>query len=257
MTGFKLSRISTIAGATCLLATGCFQLSDLTTEGTRAASQAPTAVAAVDPDQPRARGKLPEQRLLAATSVPVEIEAAGRTPDADHPAAAVIDRLGQKTMAILSDASLTQAERQNFFQDLLADNIDIPMLARFLAGRHWRRASPEQRQAYVSAFTDFMLQVFARQLGGAQLDAFDVLGSKPVGRKDIVVLTRLHRGGKLIRVDWRLRRRDDRFRVIDITAEGISMALTRRQEFAAIIQASGGRFDGLIIKLRQFASKAS
>ena len=50
---------------------------------------------------------------------------------------------------------------------------------------------------------------------------------------------------------------NNRFLVIDVTAGGVSMALTRRQEFAAIIQANGGHFDGLITKLQEFVSNAS
>ncbi len=207
---------------------------------------------------PSAVAKPPMRRgTVVAGRTPVDPAPETGPPIADSSAVEVIGRLGRMTMAVLSDPAKSPAERQKFFQELLADQVDIPMLAKFLAGRHWRRASAAQRTAYVSAFTDFMLQVFARQLGGAELDAFEVLGSKPAGRRDVMVMSRLHRGGKPVEVEWRLRRRDNRFLVIDVTAEGVSMALTRRQEFAAIIRANGGRFDSLITKLREFVSKAS
>ena len=207
---------------------------------------------------PSAVAKPPMRRgTVVAGRTPVDPAPETGPPIADSSAVEVIDRLSRMTMAVLSDPAKSPAERQKFFQELLADQVDIPMLAKFLAGRHWRRASAAQRTAYVSAFTDFMLQVFARQLGGAELDAFEVLGSKSVGRRDVMVMSRLHRGGKPVKVEWRLRRRDNRFLVIDVTAEGVSMALTRRQEFAAIIRANGGRFDSLIAKLQEFVSKAS
>ncbi len=195
--------------------------------------------------------------MVVASRTPVDPAPETGEPTPDSSAAEVIGQLGRKTMAVMSDPSKTPAERQKYFQRLLANHVDIPMLAKFLAGRHWRRASTKQRTAYVSAFTDFMLQVFARQLGGARLDGFEVLGSKPVGRRDVMVMSRLDRGGKPLKVEWRLRRRNNRFLVIDVTAGGVSMALTRRQEFAAIIQANGGHFDGLITKLQEFVSNAS
>ena len=196
-------------------------------------------------------------RMVVASRTPVDPVPETGPPSPDSSAVEVIDQLGRRTLAVLSDSSKTPVQRQKYFQGLIASHVDIPMLAKFLAGRYWRRASAAQRTAYVSAFTDFLLEVFARQLGGAQLVGFEVLGSKPVGRRDVMVMSRLDRGGKPVKVEWRLRRRDNRFLVIDVTAEGVSMAMTRRQEFAAIIRANGGRFDGLITKLQEYVSNAS
>jgi ABC-type transporter MlaC component len=48
-----------------------------------------------------------------------------------------------------------------------------------------------------------------------------------------------------------MRQRNGKFRVIDVVAEGISLALTKRQEFAAINKANGGKVAPLIHRLLQ------
>jgi MlaC protein len=44
-----------------------------------------------------------------------------------------------------------------------------------------------------------------------------------------------------IEVDWRLAESDGRYKISDVSIDGVSMALTQRSEFAAIVQRNGGR----------------
>jgi phospholipid transport system substrate-binding protein len=41
-------------------------------------------------------------------------------------------------------------------------------------------------------------------------------------------------------VDWRVRKADGRFKIVDVHVEGVSMALTEREEFGSVIQRKGG-----------------
>ncbi|MDP6786754.1 MAG: ABC transporter substrate-binding protein [Rhodospirillales bacterium] len=56
--------------------------------------------------------------------------------------------------------------------------------------------------------------------------------------------------GAPLRADWRLTNRDGTFRILDLSMEGISMALTLRQEFSSVLRRKGG-VDGLIAILRE------
>ena len=56
--------------------------------------------------------------------------------------------------------------------------------------------------------------------------------------------------GRKIPVNWRVRCGKS-LKIIDVLEEGVSMAITQRDEFSAIINRSGGKLDGLIIALRK------
>jgi phospholipid transport system substrate-binding protein len=58
-------------------------------------------------------------------------------------------------------------------------------------------------------------------------------------------------GAENIRVDWRLRADNSDFRILDVIVEGLSMAVTQRDEFASVIQSKGGKVAGLLDVLRQ------
>ena len=76
-----------------------------------------------------------------------------------------------------------------------------------------------------------------------------IVSEQPAGKKDIVVRTRIDRpSGPPIKADWRVRTTENRYRIIDIMVEGISMVLTQRSEFGALIKRKG--MNGLLAVLR-------
>ncbi|HJP54815.1 MAG TPA: ABC transporter substrate-binding protein, partial [Rhodospirillales bacterium] len=66
-----------------------------------------------------------------------------------------IENLSQEIITVLSDASKSQEQRVEFFGGVLARDLNIPLIARFTLGKHWRSAKPEQRKAYIAIFSDY------------------------------------------------------------------------------------------------------
>ena len=179
---------------------------------------------------------------------------AGETPPGGHPAAQAVLRMAQEAMAVLSDASLSEDQRAEKLRHMMAQNIDIPPIARFVLGRYWRGATERQREVYVAAYSDYILSTYAAKIGGggAAVDRFDVIKTQVHGTKDFLVHCVVGRaGGEPLRVVWRLRQRDGRYRIIDLMVEGVSLVQTQRQEFVSFIRANGGSVDKLIAELRQ------
>lgn len=54
-----------------------------------------------------------------------------------------------------------------------------------------------------------------------------------------------------VKVDWRVRNKGGKQQVIDVIVEGVSMTVTQRSEFAAVIQKNGGDFDAFIKTLQE------
>jgi len=179
---------------------------------------------------------------------------AGETPPGEHPAAQAVLRMVQEAMAVLSDTSLSEDQRAQKIRRLMAQDIDIPPIARFVLGRYWRAATERQREAYVAAYSDYFLATYAAKIGGsgAAVDRFDVIKTQVHGAKDFLVHSVVARaGGEPLRLIWRLRQRDGRYRIIDMMVEGVSLVQTQRQEFVSFIRANGGSVDKLIAELRQ------
>ena len=157
-------------------------------------------------------------------------------------------------MAVLSDVSLSEDQRAEKLRHMMVQDIDIPPIAPFVLGRYWRGATERQREAYVAAYSDYILRTYAAKIGGggAAVDRFDVIKTQVHGTKDFLVYCVVARaGGEPLRLVWRLRQRDGRYRIIDMMVEGVSLVQTQRQEFVSFIRANGGSVDKLIAELRQ------
>ena len=81
-----------------------------------------------------------------------------------------------------------------------------------------------------------------------------MVGTQPVGRSDVYVRTELLRpaGGSPIAADWRVKHtKDGSPKIIDLKIEGISIAETKRDEFASLISSRG--FDAFLDEIRSQA----
>ena len=187
--------------------------------------------------------------LAALAGVLVVVLAVGSAPTkANDGAAKFIEVLGARAVAVLQDnADTTFTDREAAFREILVDGFHIKTISRFVLGRYWRTATDQQRDAYSSVFVDFIVRVYASRFGAGE--TFEVLTVVEDDSGDSIVRTRLLRpsGGTPIMVDFRVRKFDARYKVIDVLAEGISMLHTFRVEFASVIERKG--MDGFIDEL--------
>ncbi|NQV80065.1 MAG: ABC transporter substrate-binding protein [Alphaproteobacteria bacterium] len=167
-----------------------------------------------------------------------------------------IGQLGQQAITILQSTSGSLEQREQNFRQILAQNFDVTFIGRFVLGRSWRAATPEQQNDYLALFEDFLVLTYSRRLGGYTGERLAVVDERAAGDRDTVVRTQIDRpGGPPINADWRVRSTETGFKIIDVEVAGVSMALTQRSEFASVISRNG--MNGLIEVLRARSSKLS
>ena len=173
--------------------------------------------------------------------------------DGDANPEAFIEGLGNRAIELLADPDATEASLSAAFRDMFGESFDTNTIGRFVLGRHWNGASEEQRQEYLALFKDFVVGTYADRFSEYSGQQFLVHGSRPAGSNDILVSTRIvDPGGRPpISVDWRTRARNGRVQIIDVVVANVSMVITYRDEFSAVIRRQGGTLDGLIQALRQ------
>jgi len=166
-------------------------------------------------------------------------------------AKAAVRDLGEDALSVLREG-LNEEQLTDRFRNMLNHGFDVPFIARFVLGRYWRVASPEQRDEYVDLFEQLIVQTYVDRFQTYSGETFEVQSGRRDGR-DIFVQSRIVRPGDAppIKVEWRVRERGDHFKIIDVVVEGVSMAITQRNEFASVIQRKGGRIEGLLEELRE------
>lgn len=193
--------------------------------------------------------------LLAAMSLAVGAPRPAAAEGAGDPAQ-FIRAFSDRAIAMLADEGLSADQREQEFRRLLIERFDVPRIGRFVLGRYWRKATSGQRTEYNRLFEDMIVATYSRRLENYAGETLKVGGARQINEKGVAVSSRILRaGGAPIVVEWRLRRGRDSWRIVDVVVEGVSMALTQRSEFKAVVSSSGGRIEGLLAKLREKAAQ--
>lgn len=187
--------------------------------------------------------------LIALPSTP-KAEAA-TAPDA----AGYITDLGGRVLKLLQDKRSPEPERKLQFRELADRAFDVPKIARFVLGHYWVTAGEAERQQFVKAFEDYMVQVYWSYFGQYRAEGIMVLAQRELGANSVRVTTQIMRpdGQVPAKVDWTITAQGDTYKIIDVNIEGVSQALTYRDQFASIISRNGGDVAALIDDLRRKA----
>lgn len=161
-----------------------------------------------------------------------------------------INTLGTQAIAVLGP-NIPEQQRLTRFRELFHNDFDIPGIGRFVLGRYWRTATPQQQAEFLQLFQEYIVRAYSTRLGQYGGEPFRVTGARPTGSETIVSSEIVRSNGAPVEVDWYLAGGGPgQYRITDVYVGGVSMAVTQRDEFASIIQRSGG-VAGLLSQLRQ------
>ena len=214
----------------------------------------------------RAPLRLDRRRLLAlalaAAAMPLGYNAAlAGTPAAR--AEAVVGELAGEVWGLFRSGDLDPRTRLERLTGLLQSKTDVALLSRLVLGQHWQRLTEAQQARYRDLFGQVVLRNLAKRLDQYASDAtgpleqhFRMTGSQAVGKQDVLVRSTVTTpAGDNVSVDWRLRNAAEGPVIIDLIIEGISLLVSQRSEFAAVIERSD--MEGLLTELQARATSES
>jgi phospholipid transport system substrate-binding protein len=167
-------------------------------------------------------------------------------------AQAFINGLGADAIGALTGSSLSTADRESRFDTLLKANFDMPGISKFVLGRYWKIATPDQQTEFQSLLEKLLTQSYAKAFAQYSGQKFTVQGTRSNDDGSTIVnSTILQPNGDVIRLDWRVEDVAGKTLITDLFVEGVSLRTTHRSDFASAIQSNGGTVKGLLDALRQ------
>jgi phospholipid transport system substrate-binding protein len=174
----------------------------------------------------------------------------------------LVQKVTEEVLAsIKSDKQLAAGDKQKALklaEEKVLPYIDFEEATRLAVGRSWSQATPEQRKKLVSEFRNMLVRTYSNAIEGYQGQTLKVLpsrGGKTDAKDEATVRAQFVRaGGKPSPIEFQMRKSADSWKVYDIAVEGISLVLTYRSEFDAVVKQEG--IDGLIKRLTQKNSPA-
>ncbi|HEY0420262.1 MAG TPA: ABC transporter substrate-binding protein [Acetobacteraceae bacterium] len=188
--------------------------------------------------------------LLAALLIPAAAQAA----DTDQ-ATAMVQKLLTELTAVVNGPG-NAASKQAALRQLVDQNVDVEGVARFCLGRFWRTATPPQQQAYVQEFRSFLMGNITGKVGDYHGVTFS-MGRAQAREDGVAVSTIVNRPGNAPNnVDWVVSTAGGSPKIIDVIAEGTSLRLTQRSDYAAFLGRNNNNVQALIDAMRQQQPRA-
>jgi phospholipid transport system substrate-binding protein len=166
-------------------------------------------------------------------------------------ATAFVNKAGQDLVTAINDPRLNLTQRRDKVANILRTAIDIEGTGRFILGRYVRQASPAELQDYLKLFDEIIIRNLSARFGEYRGVKFSLGRSQQRTEEDALVSTLIERpNSPSFTLDWRVAEINGQPRVVDVIAEGTSLRLTTRSEYAAVIQRNNGRVASLLEAMR-------
>jgi len=133
----------------------------------------------------------------------------------------------------------------------LLPHFDVQYSARMVLGKHWKDATPEQRERFIKAFYQSMLSNYGNALADFTAGKMKVLPSKADAEADrATVRTEIRRSnGQPVPVNYSMHKTAEGWKAWDVTIEGISYLKSFRDDFGSEIDQKG--LDAVIDRLQR------
>ena len=168
-------------------------------------------------------------------------------------AAGFVQQLVGQALAVLATKGMPEGERERKFAVILTQNFDVLRIARFVLGRYWAGANDDERKQFIEAYRNYIIRSYSARFAEYSGESVKVTNARPESDTISVVNSDIihPNGDPPVKVAWRVYKGADGYRIVDVDVEGVSMMVTQREEFAAVIQRNGGTVDGLTKALQQ------
>jgi len=122
--------------------------------------------------------------------------------------------------------------------------VQVNYAGSLVLGSHFKSTTPEQREKFFKAFSDFIEQAYAQVLTAYTDQNIQIEPPKEVGDKNLVSIrvNIMQNGGQApIKLDfkWRKNSKTGEWQAYDMVAEGVSMVVTKQNEWSGILRQQG------------------
>jgi len=142
-------------------------------------------------------------------------------------------------------------ERRAKLREIISPRFDFSEMAKRSVGPEWQNVSADERESFVTIFSDLLAKTYLARVENVQRDTVTVDSQQvnPQEKKALVKTTIRYKGDQFP-IDYRLLQTGSgEWRVYDVIIENIGLVANYRNEFAGIIRKE--KFAGLMKRLAE------
>ena len=156
------------------------------------------------------------------------------------------------------NSNLDKDSKSKQLGEIALKTFDIKGIAYYTLGNYRKKLEGETKQKYLNLFEKYFIKSFTSRLTDHSNPKIEVLEAEVLNSKYTIIKSVLLATTERpeVKIDWRVYTKDpNRLLIRDLSIEGLSLARTQKEEFAAILESNNGELSGLFAKLEEFINK--
>ena len=140
-------------------------------------------------------------------------------------------------------------------EEFILPHLDEVTIAKLALGKNWRDATREQKIEFINEFRNLLIRTYGKSLSEFSDQEITYFPVKMEEGEDRVVVKSevIQPGGPSIPVSYRMRIKDDAWKVYDLSIDGVSLVTSYRGTFDQEVRKGG--IEGLLKYLKDKNSK--
>jgi phospholipid transport system substrate-binding protein len=160
-------------------------------------------------------------------------------------ATAFVKDISDKLVSAFNDPGSTEDKRRILTQ-IIDLAVDVDGTARFCLGRFWRQASQAQQQRFVMLFRQLLFSDFTENPDEYQGIRLTVGPSRQQDENELVSILAERPASPASSFEWMISDSNGNPKIIDVYADGISLRLTQRVDYASYLTHNNNSIDALL-----------
>lgn len=144
---------------------------------------------------------------------------------------------------IFHDSTQSENQKRDALSGVFQQAVDTDWIGKFVLGRFWKTATPEQQTQYLSTYRTYLTHNYISKFNdedGMSVDDIVITSIAPGAEGQIDAKTLIKRkSDEDVHVDYMLDETGGKCKVHDIKVEGVSLLTTQRSEFSSLAGSSG------------------
>ena len=157
-----------------------------------------------------------------------------------------LEKLGREVIEKVSNVDITDTQREVNFRKLYLASFDNYYISRFVLGRYWKTLDKSVQKQFVNSFNNYIVATYAPKFKGWE-GTFKAIDSQIENNYYNVKMNVINKEGPKMQMMWKLYvNKNNKFKILDVNLEGVSMLVTQRAEFLSVIKNHPQGVNGLI-----------
>ena len=186
--------------------------------------------------------------LASAAAAGMLASFAARAQGSD--ASAFVQGFGNQLVAVVNGSG-GLPEKEQRIRPLIDKAVDVDTIARFCLGRFVNTSTPQQLADFTQLFHGVLVNNITSKIGEYQGVTFKMGNTEMHGAEAYVATVVQRPNTAPTNVRWVVSTATGAPKIVDVVAEGTSLRLTQRSDYASFLSHNGNNVDALLAAMRR------